>query len=62
MKRVLSWGAWGRVAVASTTEEALSFPHHSHTAEGFTFIELLVEFALHKLIVKLAGLTLASTK
>jgi len=48
--------------VASTSEESLGFPHHSHTAEGFTFIELLVEFALKEVVVELAGLTLASTK
>jgi len=60
-KDILSGGAWGRPAVgvaASTSEFPDSTSDRAHAAEGLTFVELFIKFALEELIVELASLTL----
>ena len=43
---------------ASTSELPDSSSDRAHAAEGLTFVELLIEFALEELIFELASLTL----
>ena len=43
---------------ASTSEFPDCSSDHAHAAEGLTFVELFVKFALEKVIVELASLAL----